>query len=281
VRGAGGRGCYNAPTFLPHPFPMTATTRTTLLVLWLLFLGGCASLPPGSKRDPRDPWERMNRTTYNFNDKFDRAILRPVASGYRRFTPRFVQAGIGNFFDNLDYPIVIVNDLLQGEFRPFFSDCTRLILNSTIGIGGLWDPATRAGLEKNDREFGQTLGKWGVHKGPYVVLPFLGASDVRDAFGRLADDFSTPRQYIHNSYWNYGLFLVQEVDFRSRLLDTDHLVYEAYDPYAFLRNAYLQRRDFKVYGGQSPSEEEQERKLLEEAGQDDSSPPAQPSSQPH
>jgi phospholipid-binding lipoprotein MlaA len=253
---------------------MTATTRTTLLVLCLLFLGGCASLPPGSKRDPRDPWERMNRTTYNFNDKFDRALLRPVASGYRRVTPRFVQSGISNFFDNLDYPIVIVNDLLQGQFRPFFSDCTRLILNTTIGIGGLWDPATRAGLEKNDREFGQTLGKWGVHKGPYVILPFLGASDVRDAFGRLVDDFTTPRQYIHNRYWNYGLFVVQEVDFRSRLLDTDHLVYEAYDPYAFLRNVYLQRRDFKVYGGQSPSEDEQERKLLEEAGQDDPTAPA-------
>src|SRR5579871_4799183 len=89
--------------------PMTKRTRTTLL-LCLLILGGCATLPPGSKRDARDPWERMNRTTYAFNDKFDRALLRPVASGYRRFLPHFVRAGIGNFFDNLDYPIVIVND---------------------------------------------------------------------------------------------------------------------------------------------------------------------------
>jgi phospholipid-binding lipoprotein MlaA len=265
---------------------MTTRTQTTL-VLCLLLLGGCATLPPGSKRDARDPWERMNRTTYAFNDKFDRALLRPVASGYRRFLPHFVRAGIGNFFDNLDYPIVIVNDLLQGQVRPFFTDCTRLILNTTIGIGGLWDPATRAGLDKNDREFGQTLGKWGLKKGPYVVLPFLGASDVRDAFGRLADDFTTPRQYIRNPYIDYGFFVVQQVDWRSRLLDTDHLVYEAYDPYAFLRNAYLQRRDFKVSGGQSPSEDEQEKKLLEEAGQDDSSlgaspnSPPQPAPQPH
>jgi phospholipid-binding lipoprotein MlaA len=258
---------------------MTATLRTTLL-LCLLALNACATLPPGSKRDPRDPWERMNRATYTFNDKFDRAILRPVASGYRRFLPRFVRAGIGNFFDNLDYPIVLVNDLLQGQVRPFFSDCERFIVNTTIGIGGLWDPATRAGIDKNDREFGQTLGKWGLKTGPYVMLPFLGASDVRDAFGRLADDFTTPRQYIRNPYWDYGMFLVQQVDWRSRLLDTDHLVYEAYDPYAFLRNAYLQRRDFKVYGGQSPSEEEQERKLLEEAGQDQDNPPPAPAGQP-
>jgi phospholipid-binding lipoprotein MlaA len=262
---------------------MTTTTRTTLLVLCLLFIGGCASLPPGSKRDTRDPWERINRSTYAFNDTFDRAILRPVARGYVRVTPRFIRVGVGNFFDNINYPIVIVNDLLQAQFRPFFTDCTRFILNSTIGIGGLWDPATRAGLDKNDREFGQTLGKWGVPKGPYVVLPFLGPSDVRDAFGRLADDFSTPRQYIRNPYWNYGLFLLDELDVRTRLLDTDHLVYEAYDPYAFLRNAYLQRRDFKVYGGQSPSEEEQERKLIEEAGQDDDSapPPSAPQPKPH
>jgi phospholipid-binding lipoprotein MlaA len=257
---------------------MSATSRTTLLALCLLLLCGCATLPPG-KRDPRDPWERMNRTTFAFNNKLDRAILRPVARGYRKVTPRFAQTGIRNFFDNLDYPIVIVNDLLQGQIKPFFSDTARLLLNTTLGLGGLFDPATVAGLDKNDRELGQTLGKWGVKKGPYFVLPILGPSDVRDAFGRLGDDFTTPRQYIRNPYWDYGLFVVNEIDLRARLLDYDRLVDGAYDPYAFLRNAYLQRRDFKVNGSSAASqEEEQEQKLMDEAAEDagasDSSTPA-------
>jgi phospholipid-binding lipoprotein MlaA len=264
-----------------------STTRTSLLALCLLLLtAGCAALPPG-KRDPRDPWERMNRATFRFNDKFDRAIARPVARGYRAVTPHFVQTGIRNVYDNVDTTIVMLNDLLQGEFKSFASDTGRLLLNTTIGIGGLADPATALGLDKNDRDFGQTLGKWGVGSGPYLVLPFLGPCDVRDGVGRLADTYSTPRTYIKNSYWYWGVWLVDNVDLRSRFLDTDRLMDTAYDPYAFLRNAYLQHRDFKVNGGQSSSEEEQERKLMEEAGEDqpmpESTPPQsspQPSPQP-
>ena len=165
---------------------MPSTIRLSLLALGLLLLLGCATLPPG-KRDPRDPWERMNRATYRFNDTFDRAIFQPVARGYREVTPHFVQTGVSNFFDNLEYPIVMVNDLLQGQIGPFFSDTGRLLLNTTVGIGGLMDPATRVGLEKNDREFGQTFGKWGIGTGPYFVIPFLGPSDVRDSVGIVAN----------------------------------------------------------------------------------------------
>jgi phospholipid-binding lipoprotein MlaA len=251
---------------------MRPTTPVSLLSLCLLLLIGCGALPPG-KRDPRDPWERMNRTTYRFNDKFDRAIAQPVARAYRK-TPRFVQTGVHNFFTNLDYPIVMVNDLLQGQLKPFASDTARLLLNTTIGIGGLFDPATAAGLDRNERDLGQTLGKWGVKTGPYVVLPFLGPSDVRDTFGRLGDDFSTPRQYIRNPYWDYGLYVLEVIDSRSRLLDATKLVESAFDPYAFLRNAYLQNRDFKVNGGRAhSSEEQQEEKLLEESGEDETTPP--------
>ena len=257
---------------------MRATTRALLPSLCLLLLGGCAALPPGN-RDPRDPWERMNRATYRFNDKFDRAIAQPVARTYRK-TPQFVQRGVHNFFTNLDYTIVIVNDLLQGQIRPFLSDTGRLVINTTFGIGGLFDPATGMGIDRNDRDLGHTLGKWGVKKGPYVVLPFLGPSDVRDAFGRLGDDFSTPRQYLRNDYWNYGLVLVEAIDTRARLLETTGIIERAYDPYAFLRSAYLQNRDFKVNGGRSRSEEEQEQRLLEEAGQDQDQPPGQPPGQP-
>ncbi len=248
----------------------------TVVSLCLVLLAGCASLPAGSKRDPRDPWERMNRATYTFNDKFDRYIMQPVARGYRRVTPHMVQTGLRNFFDNLNYPIVMLNDLLQGQFKPFLNDTVRFVFNTTIGLGGFLDPATAAGLDRNDRELGQTLGKWGVHKGPYLVLPFLGPSDVRDTFGRVGDDFSTPRQYIKNQWWNYGLWVVDEIDTRARLLDATKLVESAYDPYAFLRNAYLQNRDYKVNGGQSQSEEDQEKKLMEEAGEDDESPATTP-----
>ena len=262
---------------------MTRTRRVPLLSLCLLLLCGCATLPPSSKPDARDPWERMNRTTYKFNDAFDRAIAQPVARGYRKVTPQLVQTGVRNFMDNLNYSVVMVNDLLQGQFKPFANDFSRLLLNTTVGIGGLFDPATAAGLEKNDREFGQTMGKWGVPKGPYVVLLFLGPSDVRDAFGRLGNEFSTPRHYVSNTYTSWGLWLLDSVDERARLLDATKIVESSYDPYAFLRNAYLQHRDFKVHGDRSHSDEEQqqEEKLMEEMGQDDAdATPAAPQSPP-
>ena len=250
---------------------MPSTIRLSLLSLGLLLLLGCAALPPG-KRNPRDPWERMNRATYRFNDTFDRAIAQPVARGYRKATPHFVQTGVTNFFDNLEYPIVMVNDLLQGQLKPFLSDTGRLLLNTTVGIGGLMDPATSLGLEKNDREFGQTFGKWGIGSGPYLVIPFLGPSDVRDAFGTLANTYADPRAYLHNAYWRYGLWVLRMIDNRAHFLDAQGALDSAYDPYAFLRNVYLQHRDFKVNGGQSANEEQQEQKLLEESGDDQQMP---------
>jgi phospholipid-binding lipoprotein MlaA len=256
---------------------MSSTPRLSLLSLCLLVLCGCATLP-SDKRDPRDPWERMNRATYTFNDKFDRAIARPLARGYRK-TPAAVQRGVHNFFTNLDYPIVMVNDLLQGQFTPLATDTARLLVNTTIGIGGLFDPATAMGLEKNDRDLGQTLGKWGAKKGPYLVIPFLGPSDVRDAFGRVGDSFSTPRAYM-NRYWDYGLWALEAVDLRASLLDATAALDRTYDPYAFMRNAYLQHRDFKVNGGASQSEEEQEQRLMEEAGQDEPAAPPPQAPQP-
>ena len=272
---------------------MHTTARVSILSLTLLFLFGCASLPPNAKRDPRDPWERVNRTTYKFNDEVDRYLLKPVAKGYVKVTPTFVQRGVSNFFDNLNYPVTIVNDLLQAQFKAFASDTGRLVLNTTVGIGGFFDPATAAGLEKNSRDFGQTLGKWGLKPGPYLVIPVLGPSDVRDGVGRVADTYSNPRQYIQNSYAYWGLWVAGGVDTRVRLLGTDQLVQSAYDPYAFVRNAYLQRRQFLVTGesGPSPEEQQQEDKLFEEAGEEEQpqtpkqpAPPQnnpQPPPQPH
>ncbi|HVW70513.1 MAG TPA: VacJ family lipoprotein, partial [Steroidobacteraceae bacterium] len=153
---------------------MQSTTRVTALTVTLLTLCACAAAP--AKRDPRDPWERMNRTTFNFNTKVDHAVLRPIARGYKNATPQWMRNGISNFFDNLDYPIVMVNDLLQGRFKTFGRDTGRFVMNTTLGIGGLLDPATDAGLEKNVNDLGLTFGHWGIHKGPYFVIPFLGPS---------------------------------------------------------------------------------------------------------
>jgi phospholipid-binding lipoprotein MlaA len=258
---------------------MEVTLRVTLALLLLCFAGGCATAP-GARSDVRDPWERMNRATYGFNDKFDKAIARPVASGYRSAVPHFVQTGVRNAFDNVDTTIVMVNDLLQGQPRAFVSDATRLIVNTLMGLGGLFDVATPMGLPKNDRDFGQTLGKWGIKSGPYLVIPFLGPCDVRDTFGKVADTYTTPRTYIRNTYWDYGSYLLEKIDARSRYLDQDHLIDSAYDPYAFLRNAYLQNREFKVRGANSRSEEEEEQKMLEESGIDSTAPPPQPPPDP-
>jgi len=267
---------------------MSPSTRASLLSLCLLLMCACATLPPGSKRDPRDPWERMNRATYKFNDKFDRGIAQPVARGYRKVTPHFVQTGVRNFMDNLNYPVVMINDLLHGQFRPFVNDFSRLLLNTTLGLGGLFDPATQAGLDKNDRDVGQTLGKWGLNKGPYLVVPFIGPSDIRDGAGRLGALYLTPRHYVFNNYTGWGLWLVDSIDARARLLDATKLLESAYDPYAFLRNAYLQNRDFKVHGDQSHNnqEQDQEDKLMQELEQEDSGtaapagPPPQQSAPP-
>jgi len=261
---------------------MRPMTWTSLLSLCLSLLCGCATLPPGSKRDPRDPWERVNRTSYAFNDTLDRAIVKPVSKGYTHL-PQPVQSGVHNFFDNLDYPVTIVNDLLQWQVKAFFSDIGRFLFNSTLGLGGLFDPATAAGIDKNSRDFGQTLGKWGVPKGPYVVVPVFGPYDVRDGVGAVTVDYyATPSNYT--TLWvSTSLWLVRGVDRRARLLPLDATIQSAYDPYAFIRNAYLQNRDFKVRG-EARTEEEQEQKLMEEAGQEENEvtppPPAPKSATP-
>jgi phospholipid-binding lipoprotein MlaA len=248
---------------------MRTTTPTSLLSLCLLILGGCAALPPNTARSPRDPWERMNRTTYKLNTSLDHAILRPIARGYHRVLPSFAQTGVRNFLTNLAYPKVIINDLLQGQMRAFGNDTGRLVLNTTFGIGGLLDFATFAGLDRNDRDFGQTFGKWGIKSGPYLVLPLFGPSDVRDAFGKVPEYFADPRYFIRNPWVEWPLWAVGIVNARVDLLPLDATVDSAYDPYALVRNVYLQNRDFKVYGStDSGQEDAQEQKLFDEAAKD-------------
>lgn len=255
-----GRGCV----------AMRSTIRITPLFLCLLLVCGCATLPPGAKRDPRDPWERLNRTSYKVNDTLDRHIVKPTAKEYAKL-PQPMRNGFYNFFNNLGYPIVIANDLLQWQIKPFFSDIARFALNSTLGLAGFLDPATPAGLQRNDRDFGQTLGKWGVPPGPYLVVPVFGPYTVRDGLATFPDQYVNPRYYLP-FWWEAGLWAAQGVDTRSRLLYLDQTLQNTYDPYAFIRNAYLQHRQFMISGGESKTEEEQENQLMQEIGESETAP---------
>lgn len=241
-----------------------AMRRIAIISLLCAAAVGCATVPP-SERNPRDPWQRVNRGVYKFNDVFDRAIAKPVARGYVRVLPPVMRTGITNFFNNATYPDVMVNALLQGKLKPFARDTGRFVVNTTIGIAGLFDPASHMGLPLEDRDFGQTFGKWGVPSGPFVVLPFLGPSDLRDAVGRVSDTFAEPWTYIQNLYWAYGTLIVYEVKVRADLLPLTDMAEKTYDPYAFERNAYLQHRDFMVHGPQEQNNgAEEELKQLQQ-----------------
>jgi len=242
-----------------------------LFALATLLLAGCATLPSG-KADPRDPWERFNRTTFAFNDALDKAIGKPVARAYVKVMPRFIRTGVSNFFNNLDTINTVVNDALQGKMRQAGRDTCRFLLNSTLGLGGLFDPASPAGLEFNDEDFGQTFGKWGMKPGPYVVWPVLGPSNVRDSFGKLVDQFTYPVTYLEDDSTRYILRGVSLLDLRASLLDLDEQLDRSYDRYAFVRNAWMQRREFQVKDGEvEDSSLELEEGMEEEPPADDTS----------
>ena len=209
---------------------------------------GCASLPAGSVRDPRDHFERFNRATFKFDTAIDHAVFRRVARSYVKIAPAPVRTGISNFLSNLGYTSTIGNDILQGRIRDFARDAARLIVNTTVGIGGLLDPAATLGLLDHPRDFGQTLGKWGVPIGSYLVLPLLGPSDARDAVGGVPDRFLTVDGEISGTALNLSLFSVRAVDARAASLPSDGMVDSAYDPYAFVRSAWLQMRHYEVHG---------------------------------
>jgi phospholipid-binding lipoprotein MlaA len=250
--------------------------RAALGVVLALSLSACVTLPPNSPRAPQDPWESWNRGVYKINDKLDRAIAKPVAQTYVRVVPSPIRTGVSNFFANLNTPTVMINDALQGKPLAAANDLARFLLNSTVGLAGLLDPATPAGLARNEEDFGQTLGHWGVHPGPFVELPILGPSDLRDAPAKIVDTYTNPRQYIHNDYIKYGLWLPSLIDTRAALLSLDETLKHVYDPYAFIRDAYLQRRAYLISDGKVTEEP------LVDPGEDmpDADKPAPPGAKP-
>jgi phospholipid-binding lipoprotein MlaA len=220
-----------------------------------LALAGCATI----NGDPRDPLEGVNRKVYAFNDKVDSWVLRPVATGYRDWVPGEIRDRVRNFFGNLADPLIGVNNVLQGKFEEGFFDFARFGFNSTIGLLGLHDVATDMGYEKNNEDFGQTFGRWGAGTGPYLVLPFLGSSNVRDALGSGVDIYFDPLRELRPYRAQYALWATRLVQVRADLLEASRILEEAaLDLYTFQRDAYLQRRRSLVYDGRPPREPEPE-----------------------
>ncbi|MFT7472000.1 MAG: phospholipid-binding lipoprotein MlaA [Kiritimatiellia bacterium] len=226
--------------------PKTIKQSAALLLLLCVFV----TSPATAQTD--DPWRETNERLFRLNDYFDQLIVRPVAAGYTLFIPRIARQGIGNFFSNIDDINVLVNDLLQLKLDAAMNDSGRLLVNSTLGFAGVLDVASGFGLYKNEEDFGQTLGHWGVGSGPYVMLPVFGASNVRDSFGLVLDTLFNPIQYHDEESLRLTMFLVKETDSRSGLLALDELI--TGDRYLFVREAYVQRREYLVTDGQVEDE---------------------------
>ena len=221
-------------------------------LMLLAALSGCATTGPGN---PADPLEGFNRAMFKFNDAVDTVALKPAATVYKNVLPSFVQTGVGNFFGNLADAWTAVNNLLQGKLEAGMTDVMRVAVNSTMGLGGLLDIGSEAGLPKHKEDFGQTLGRWGVKPGPYVVLPMFGPSTLRDTVAFPLDLKGDPWSYAEPTHTFVVGSVVRVVDLRSAALDASGLVEDAaLDRYEFIRDAYLQRRESKVRDGEQQRE---------------------------
>ena len=224
---------------------LSLRTCSPVLLLSVL-LAGCATA-----HDPRDPLEPVNRGVYQFNEAVDKAVLKPVAKGYKAVVPPPMRRGITNVFGNFADVTTAINSLLQGKLADAASDVGRIAVNSTVGILGVFDVASRIGLPKHYEDFGQTLGKWGMSDGPYLVLPLLGPSDFRDTVGLGLAYFTDPEFWlVTHSPETYIVFGTRVVNVRANLLESERIFdAAAIDKYAFLRDAYLQRRRTMIYDG--------------------------------
>ena len=230
------------------PFSITAAGRLGALLVALAVLGGCATTS-----SPVDPFEPINRSVYKFNERLDKAVLQPTARVYRAVLPSFVRQSVGNFFSNIDDVRVVLNNALQGKFKTAYSDFGRIAINSTLGMLGLFDIASEAGIEKHQEDFGQTLGWWGIPDGPFIMLPLFGPSSVRDTGGFAVDWLTDPITYVDPSRAHNQLMATRLINRRAELLDAKQVLdAAALDSYQFTRDAYLQRRRTLVFDGNPP-----------------------------
>ncbi len=225
--------------------------RLVLALLSFVLVTGCAS--SGNKEDP---WEGFNRYSYKFTMALDDVIFKPVTKGYQAITPDVMEQGISNVFSNLGDVSNMVNNLLQGKVTDSASDLGRILINSTLGLAGLWDPASDMGLDKHDEDFGQTLAVWGVGSGPFIWVPLLGPSTVRDTAVFPVNSQLNPIGHVDHIPTRNQLAIMSKIDDRAALLKYDDQLKDTFDEYAFFRDLYLQNRQYKVLDGNIPFEDE-------------------------
>ena len=200
-----------------------------------------------------DPFEDLNRDIFIFNEKLDEKLLKPAALTYRKVTPQFARTGVTNFFNNLEEIDTTINQVLQGEIKYAFNDAGRFVINSTIGLFGLIDVASKMGLEKHEEDFGQTLGVWGFDSGPYIMIPFLGPSNPRDLLSRPISSFLSGTFAMEDNDVKITLVGIDALETRERLLDAETLIIG--DKYIFVKDAYVQSREYEINNGSTEDDE--------------------------
>jgi len=221
----------------------------------LSLVAGCAAGPAAYAANPADPFEPFNRGVSRFNETVDNAVLAPVATAYQRVLPSMVRAGVSNFFGNVGDVWSLANNVAQLKLQNSAETFMRLNVNTFFGLGGLLDIATEAGIPRHSEDFGQTLGRWGVGAGPYLVLPLLGPSTLRDTAALPVDHYGDPLAHLHDVRWRNSLTALHAVDKRSQYLRASRLLDDAaLDKYSFTRDAFLQRRLNQIYDGNPPDD---------------------------
>ena len=200
-----------------------------------------------------DPFEDLNRDIFIFNEKLDEKLLKPAALTYRKVTPQFARTGVTNFFNNLEEIDTTINQVLQGEIKYAFNDAGRFVINTTIGLFGLIDVASKMGLEKHEEDFGQTLGVWGFDSGPYIMIPFLGPSNPRDLLSRPISSFLSGTFAMEDNDVKITLVGIDALETRERLLDAETLIIG--DKYIFVKDAYIQSREYEINNGSTDDDE--------------------------
>lgn len=229
--------------------------RKLLLIIVLFACCGLSACATYSADNPADPYESYNRKVFAFNMVMDKTVLRPIAKSYEFVTPNFVQHRVTHVFANLDNVTTVFNDFLQFKFAYASVDLWRLVINSTLGLGGMFDVASKFGLPKHNEDFGLTLAYWGAPRSSFFVAPLLGPSTLRDTFGSAIDLLSLNYaiwRWINPSWLQWGLYGLELVNKRANLLVSDPLVDQAFDPYAFVRDAYMQQRNQQIAANKVP-----------------------------